>query len=67
MPKNIPLTSDKLKPNELLMLLLSKRGTYLSGEEISNKFGVTRSAIWKQINAIRKWVIYKIIPRLGYS
>lgn len=67
MPENISLTSDKLKPNELLMLLLSQKGTYLSGEQISNKFGVTRSAIWKQINAIRNMgYVIKSSPRLGY-
>lgn len=67
MPENISSNSDRLKPNELLMLLLANKGTYLSGEDISKKFGITRSAIWKQINALRDiGYVIKSSPRLGY-
>ncbi|MCF6095953.1 biotin--[acetyl-CoA-carboxylase] ligase [Thermovorax subterraneus] len=53
--------------NELLLLLLSKKGSYVSGEEISEKFGVSRTAIWKQVNHLRK-LGYEIdsVPRVGY-
>lgn len=44
---------DKEQPNRLLMLLLSAKNNYISGEEVSNKLGVTRSAIWKQVNNLR--------------
>lgn len=53
--------------NELLLFLLSKKGIYVSGEELSEKFGVSRTAIWKQINRLRE-LGYKIdsVPRVGY-
>lgn len=67
MTVNISFDADKLKPNELLMLLLANKGTYLSGEDISKKFGITRSAVWKQINNLRNsGYIIKSSPRLGY-
>lgn len=68
MSENISYTADKSKPNELLMLLLLKNNTYLSGEEISKSFGVSRTAIWKQINALRDMGYnIKSSPRLGYQ
>ncbi|MDN5330791.1 MAG: BirA family transcriptional regulator [Tepidanaerobacteraceae bacterium] len=53
--------------NELLLLFLSKKGNYVSGEEISEKFGVSRTAVWKQVNHLRK-LGYEIdsVPRVGY-
>lgn len=64
---DISLISDKIKPNKLLMLLLSKKGTFISGEELSKEYGVTRSAIWKQINVLRDMgYIIRSSPRLGY-
>lgn len=53
--------------NKLLLLLLSKKGEYVSGEEISEKFGVSRTAIWKQIKHLRE-MGYEIssMPRIGY-
>ncbi|HHX24836.1 MAG: biotin--[acetyl-CoA-carboxylase] ligase [Tepidanaerobacteraceae bacterium] len=68
MKSTITLASDKAKPNELLMLLLTKKNTYVSGEDLSKKYGITRSAIWKQINALRKMGYnIKSSSRLGYS
>ena len=67
MSGNFFFASDKLKPNELLMLLLANKGTYLSGENISKNFSITRSAVWKQINTLReRGYIIKSSPRLGY-
>lgn len=53
--------------NELLCILLSKKGEYVSGEELSEKFGVTRTSIWKKINNLRE-MGYEIesSTRLGY-
>jgi len=52
--QELKITADRNRPNELLMLLLSEKDTFISGEEISEKFQVTRTAIWKQINNLRK-------------
>ncbi len=38
---------------EKILQLLKTRNDYLSGEEISNILGVSRTAIWKQINVLR--------------
>lgn len=37
-----------------LKALTESCGTFLSGEELSNKLGVSRTAIWKAINALRE-------------
>lgn len=67
MNENLTLVSNKSQPNELLMLLLENRGRYISGEKISKDFGISRTAVWKQINTLREWG-YKIksSSRLGY-
>lgn len=39
---------------EILKLLKEKRDGFVSGQEISDKFGVSRTAIWKYINAIKE-------------
>lgn len=39
---------------EELLTYLTENGAYLSGEELSRKFGVSRSAIWKNINQLRE-------------
>ncbi|WP_422443555.1 biotin--[acetyl-CoA-carboxylase] ligase [Thermoanaerobacterium sp. DL9XJH110] len=65
--EKLSLVADMSNPDKLLMLLLSKKGEYISGEEISERFGVTRTAIWKHINLLRQ-MGYKIesSTRLGY-
>lgn len=67
MNENLTLISDKSQQNELLMMLLKNRGTYISGEKISKDFGISRTAVWKQINTLRD-LGYKIksSSRLGY-
>ncbi|HHY42709.1 MAG TPA: biotin--[acetyl-CoA-carboxylase] ligase [Thermoanaerobacterales bacterium] len=67
MSKDMYLASERAEANQLLMLLLENKGKYISGEKISQNFGITRSAIWKQVNCLRN-MGYKIIssPRLGY-
>ncbi|MDO4975847.1 MAG: biotin--[acetyl-CoA-carboxylase] ligase [Eubacteriales bacterium] len=37
-----------------ILTLLKQQQGYVSGQEISNTFGVTRTAIWKYINALRE-------------
>ncbi|MGE4284714.1 MAG: biotin--[acetyl-CoA-carboxylase] ligase, partial [Clostridia bacterium] len=39
---------------EILNALKKNQGEYLSGEEISNHLGVSRTAVWKYISALRK-------------
>lgn len=52
---------------KILKLLLKKEG-YLSGEEISNELGVTRTAIWKNIQKLKTmgYVIDSVTNR-GYK
>lgn len=38
---------------ELLSLLEGSKGTYLSGEEIAQRLSVSRTAVWKAVNALR--------------
>lgn len=54
--------------NEDLLLMLKESNDYISGEEISKKFGVTRAAVWKSINALKEKG-YKIegVSRKGYK
>ncbi|AYO30210.1 biotin--[acetyl-CoA-carboxylase] ligase [Biomaibacter acetigenes] len=65
--KSIAIVRDKKNPDRLLMMMLAARGGYISGEEISRKFGVSRSAIWKQVNHLRE-MGYEMesSTRLGY-
>jgi len=52
---------------EILKLLLDNLGRFVSGEEISTQFQVSRTAIWKQINSLKE-LGYPIeaSPRQGY-
>lgn len=40
--------------NEILNLLASQPGKYVSGEAISQELKITRAAVWKQIQALRE-------------
>ena len=52
---------------QILRLLRQHAGRYLSGEELSSALGVTRSAVWKQMRALRG-AGYQIeaVPSRGY-
>lgn len=52
---------------KILKLLMEHKGEFLSGEEISNELGVSRTAIWKHMKSIRESG-YNIesITRKGY-
>lgn len=53
---------------ELLNLLRARTGFYLSGEEISVRLGVSRTAVWKNVNALRnQGYIIESYPRLGHK
>lgn len=40
--------------DEILSLLLSCRGSYLSGEELAQALGVSRAAVWKGVKALKE-------------
>ena len=52
---------------DILKHLLENQGKYVSGEELSSLFGVSRTAIWKHINSIKNDG-YPVVssPRRGY-
>lgn len=52
---------------KLLALLKSKKGGFISGEAIARDMGISRAAIWKEIEALRT-LGYTIDakPRMGY-
>ncbi len=52
----------------LLAVLKDKAETYVSGEELSRKLGVSRTAVWKHVGNLRKeGYDIKSAPRLGYK
>ncbi len=51
----------------LLAVLKSNRGSYVSGEELSRRLGVSRTAVWKHVKALRaEGYGIESSPRLGY-
>ena len=52
---------------EQVAALLAEAGGHISGEEISRALGVTRAAVWKEVDALRQagWPI-ESAPRRGY-
>ncbi len=59
--------ASHLRYIQLLNLLRHSSGTVVSGEELSSQLAVSRTAIWKQVNALRLagWQI-DAIPSQGY-
>lgn len=52
---------------QILALLTRRAGEYLSGETISADLGVSRAAVWKAIDALRReGVQIEAAPRRGY-
>ena len=39
---------------DILLLLENNKGTYLSGEDIADTLSVSRTAVWKAVNALKK-------------
>jgi len=56
-----------LKTGELLNLLREEQNGYLSGEDLSVRLGVSRTAVWKHIHQLEESG-YRIaaVPHLGY-
>jgi BirA family biotin operon repressor/biotin-[acetyl-CoA-carboxylase] ligase len=51
----------------LLALLKEHAGRYVSGESLSRRLGVTRTAVWKQVQLLREQGYgIEASPRLGY-
>ncbi|AWB44982.1 biotin--[acetyl-CoA-carboxylase] ligase [Paenibacillus sp. CAA11] len=52
---------------ELLKLFRSAPGEYISGEEISRKLQISRTAVWKHINKLREvGYSFEAVSRKGY-
>ena len=53
--------------DKLLVCLKECKGDFVSGESLSHKLGVTRSAIWKNISKLRdEGYLIESFPRKGY-
>ena len=50
-----------------ILEILRKKDTYVSGQELSERFGVSRTAVWKAIHQLEEEG-YRIeaVPRKGY-
>lgn len=56
-----------MSDNRLLDLLQARPGDYISGEEISRKLNISRTAVWKQINKLREaGYEFEAVSRRGY-
>ena len=57
-----------MKLREKLLQLLKESGDqFISGEEISKKLGVSRTAIWKHIEELREeGYVFEAVRRSGY-
>lgn len=53
---------------KLLGLLEENRGAFFSGEELGEKLSLSRTAVWKAVNALRgEGYEIKAVPNKGYS
>lgn len=56
-----------MSKESLLSLLEAASGNYVSGEEISKKMNVSRTAVWKQVQRLEaQGYLIEAVPRLGY-
>ncbi|MGI6029464.1 MAG: biotin--[acetyl-CoA-carboxylase] ligase [Candidatus Heteroscillospira sp.] len=54
--------------SDILSELEKNRGAALSGQELSEKYGVSRSAVWKAVNTLKNEGHHiSSAPKLGYS
>ena len=52
---------------DILLAMLTKADDYISGEDISQRLGVTRAAVWKYIEDLRRsGYVIEALPRRGY-
>ena len=63
-----PLESDNYMRKTIINFLKNNQDEFISGEEIANKLGISRAAVWKHIQKLRDSG-YKILSRekLGYQ
>ncbi|NMO98015.1 biotin--[acetyl-CoA-carboxylase] ligase [Paenibacillus lemnae] len=55
------------KQDPLLDMFRQSPDQFLSGEEISRKLSISRTAVWKQINKLRQaGYEFEALPRMGY-
>jgi BirA family biotin operon repressor/biotin-[acetyl-CoA-carboxylase] ligase len=55
-------------PSAAILRLFREQGGFVSGEMISRELHVSRTAIWKQINALRKaGYVIQAVPSRGYQ
>jgi BirA family transcriptional regulator, biotin operon repressor / biotin---[acetyl-CoA-carboxylase] ligase len=53
--------------DQLLQLFEEAEGVFLSGEELSSRLNISRTAIWKQIERLREQgYLFEAVPRKGY-
>lgn len=56
-----------METNELINMLLEHSGQYISGEEMSRRLSISRTAVWKQIVKLREQGYeFESAPRRGY-
>jgi BirA family biotin operon repressor/biotin-[acetyl-CoA-carboxylase] ligase len=56
-----------MNDTRLLALFEEAGGVFLSGEELSGKLGISRTAVWKQIERLRRQGYrFEAVPRRGY-
>lgn len=56
-----------MKHNTLLDLFMDAQHSFVSGEEISKKLNISRTAVWKQINQLREQGYeFEAVSRKGY-
>lgn len=56
-----------MSKDSLLSLLEAESGEYVSGELISRKLNVSRTAVWKQVRKLEaEGYLIEAVPRLGY-
>lgn len=67
--KKFTLTNNNLSINaKILAVLRSKTHTYISGEQLSRELNMSRTAVWKHVNALRA-LGYRVeaITSMGYK
>ena len=53
--------------DDMLLSLLAGSDEYISGEDISRRLGVSRTAVWKYVEDLRRvGYVIEAIPRRGY-
>ena len=50
-----------------ILALLREREDYVSGQELCERFGVSRTAVWKAMEASSEWGVWPFLPRRRYS